>query len=168
MRLTFPDGETLAYVRVGVSDGSYDIWGVNAAGGAAWPLVTGPGVDDGPEYSPDGKHLYFNSTRSGAMALWRANADGSDPIQLTRDPARRDWFPHISPDGSSIVFISYGQDVEPADHPFYKHVYIRQMPIDGGEPRVVAYVFGGQGTINVPSFSPDGKRIAFVSNSDLP
>jgi hypothetical protein len=90
-----PDGATLAYVRVGASDGSYDIWAQDLAGGAPRPLVVGPGVDDGPEYAPDGRYLYFNSTRSGAMALWRASADGSDPVMLTHDPARRDWFAHL-------------------------------------------------------------------------
>jgi Tol biopolymer transport system component len=67
-----------------------------------------------------------------------------------------------------MVIISYGSDVEPADHPFYRHVYLRLMRPDGSEPRIIAYVFGGQGTINVPSWSPDGTRLAFVSNTGLP
>lgn len=160
-----PDGKTLAYVRVGVSDGSYDIWGVDAAGGAPWPLVAGPGVDDGPEYSPDGRHLYFNASRSGAMALWRANADGSSPVQLTHDPARRDWFPHISPDGKWIVYVSFGDDIALEDHPPNREdVQLRLLPTDGGAPPLIlTRLFGGQGTINVPSWSPDGTQVAFVS-----
>jgi Tol biopolymer transport system component len=160
-----PDGKALAFVHVGASDGSYDIWTVPLAGGATHPLITGPGVDDGPEYSPDGKYLYFNSTRSGAMQLWRANADGSDPVQLTHDPARRDWFPHLSPDGQWIAYISFGDDIALDDHPPNRSdVQLRLMPADGSAPPVVlTRLFGGQGTINVPSWSPDGTRIAFVS-----
>ena len=160
-----PDGATLAYVRVGAGDGSYDIWTVPLAGGAPRPLVSGPGVDDGPEYSPDGKFLYFNSTRSGAMALWRARADGSDPVQLTHDPARRDWFAHLSPDGKWIAYVSFGDDVALEDHPPNRtDVQLRIMPADGsGPPAILTRLFGGQGTLNVPSWSPDGTRMAFVS-----
>jgi Tol biopolymer transport system component len=160
-----PDGATLAYVRVGASDGSYDIWAQDLAGGVPRPLVVGPGVDDGPEYSPDGQYLYFNSTRSGAMALWRARADGSDPVMLTHDPARRDWFPHLSPDGKQIVYVSFGDDVALDDHPPNREdVQLRIMPADGSAPpQVLTRLFGGQGTINVPSWSPDGRQVAFVS-----
>ena len=160
-----PDGKTLAYVRVGTGDDSYDIWTRDLAGGPARPLIVGPGVDDGPEYSSDGKYLYFNSTRSGAMQIWRANADGSDPVQLTRDPERRDWFPHLSPDGKWIVFVSFGLDVALTDHPPNREdVVLKIMPADGSAPpRVLTRLFGGQGTINVPSWSPDGKQVAFVS-----
>jgi Tol biopolymer transport system component len=66
------------------------------------------------------------------------------------------------------VFLSFGNDVKPDDHPYYKHVYLRLMPVDGGEAKVIAYVFGGQGTMNVPSWSPDSRRIAFVSNTQMP
>jgi Tol biopolymer transport system component len=160
-----PDGKTLAYVRVGTDDDSYDIWTKDLAGGPARPLIVGPGVDDGPEYSPDGKYLYFNSTRSGAMAIWRASADGSEPVQLTRDPERRDWFPHVSPDGKWIVFVSFGLDVALTDHPPNREdVALEIMPADGSAPpKVLTRLFGGQGTINVPSWSPDGKQVAFVS-----
>jgi TolB protein len=160
-----PDGATLAYVRVALEGGSYDIWAKDLAGGEPYPLVVAPGVDDGPEYSPDGKHLYFNSTRSGAMALWRARADGSDPVQLTHDAARRDWFPHVSPDGKWLVYVSFGDDIALGDHPPNREdVQLRIMPADGSAPpRTLTRLFGGQGTINVPSWSPDGQSVALVS-----
>jgi TolB protein len=159
-----PDGKTLAYVRVALEGGAYDIWGKDLAGGEPYPIIVGPGVDDGPEYSPDGRYLYFNSTRSGAMQLWRANADGSDPVQLTHDPVRRDWFPHLSPDGKWIAYVSFGEDIAVSDHPPNREdVQLRLMPAEGGEPIVLTRLFGGQGTMNVPSWSPDSTRIAFVS-----
>ena len=160
-----PDGKTLAYVRVGLNDESYDIWAKDLSGGEPYPLVVGPGVDDGPEYSPDGKWLYLNSTRSGSMALWRARADGSEPEQLTFDASRRDWFPHISPDGKWIAYVSFGDDIALGDHPPNREdVQLRLLPTDGSaEPIVLTRLFGGQGTINVPSWSPDSTRIAFVS-----
>ena len=100
------------------------------------------------------------------MQIWRMKADGSDQEQITHD-ALNNWFPHVSPDGKWIAFLSFSQDVSPADHPYYKQVYLRLMPRDGGAAKVVAYVYGGQGTFNVPSWSPDSRRVAFVSNSDL-
>jgi dipeptidyl aminopeptidase/acylaminoacyl peptidase len=157
-----PDGKWLVYT--GGRDGEYDIYRVAVTGGEEERLTTTPGLDDGPEYSPDGRFIYFNSVRSGLMQIWRMQPDGSGAEQLTND-AFNNWFPHLSPNGSSMVFISYGQDVAPSDHPFYKHVMLRWMPANGGKPRTLAYLYGGQGTINVPSWSPDGKYIAFVSNS---
>ena len=75
------------------------------------------------------------------------------------------WFPHISPDGKWIAFLTFMNDIDPSDHPFYRHVYLRLMPVGGGQAKVIGYVYGGQGSINTPSWSPDSKRIAFVSNS---
>ena len=147
-----PDGKTVAYVYVHTTNGAYDIYTRNLDGSGEKALIVGPGVDDGPEYSPDGKYVYFNSTRSGAMQIWRANADGTNPEQLTKDPNFRDWFPHFSPDGKWIVFISFGLDVALTDHPPNRDVILRIMPADGSAPpKVLTRLFGGQGTINVPS-----------------
>src|SRR6266536_1534614 len=158
-----PDGKFLIYTAQ--RNGEFDIYKIPSAGGSETNLTNTPGLDDGPEYTPDGKYIYFNSTRTGLMQLWRMKPDGGGQEQVTSDEFNN-WFPHISPDGKWIVFLSFLKDVRPDDHPFYKRVYIRLMPAGGGPAKVVAYVYGGQGTINVPSWSPDSKRIAFVSNSD--
>jgi Tol biopolymer transport system component len=158
-----PDGKYLVYT--GGRNDEYDIYRIPVDGsGPEVRLTDVTALDDGPEYTPDGRYIYFNSTRSGRMQLWRMKADGSEPERVT-DSETNDWFPHPSPDGRWIAFLSFGQDVAPADHPYYKHVYIRLMPAEGGPARVLAYVYGGQGTINVPSWSPDSRHVAFVSNS---
>ncbi|HEV7331578.1 MAG TPA: biopolymer transporter TolR [Flavisolibacter sp.] len=159
-----PDGKWLTYTAQ--RGGDFDIYKIPSGGGEEVRLTTSPGLDDGPEYSPDGAYIYFNSVRSGRMQLWRMKPDGTGQTQLTNDTLNN-WFPHLSPDGKSMVFLSFQNDVKPDDHPFYKHVYLRMMPVSGGEPKVVAYLYGGQGTINTPSWSPDSKKFAFVSNSDL-
>ncbi len=158
------DGKTLVFT--GQRNDDFNIYTIPANGGKEVQLTTAKGLDDGPEYSPDGKYIYFNSVRSGTMQLWRMHTDGSNQEQLTNDEFNN-WFPHISPDGKWILFISFGKDVDPSDHPFYKHVYIRLMPVEGGKPKVLAAVYGGQGTMNTPNWSPDGKYIAFISNSNF-
>ncbi|HJQ12547.1 MAG TPA: hypothetical protein VJ840_16055 [Gemmatimonadaceae bacterium] len=160
-----PDGRWLVYV--GQRNDEFDIYKIPVTGGEEIRLTSARGLDDGPEYTPDGQYIYFNSARTGRMQIWRMRPDGSDQQQITNDNFNN-WFPHISPDGKQVVFISFPLDVKADDHPFYKHVMIRLMPIGGGPTRVIAYVYGGQGTINVPSWSPDGKRLAFVSNTAMP
>jgi TolB protein len=160
-----PDGKYLLYT--GGRNGEFDIYRIAADGsGVEQRLTNAPGVDDGPEYSPDGQWIYFNSERSGRMQIWRMRADGSDQQPVTSD-AHNNWFPHFSPDGKWISIISYVDAIKPADHPYYKRVYLRVLPVGGGTPKVIAYVYGGQGTINVPSWSPDGRMLAFVSNTDV-
>ncbi|MGH7605443.1 MAG: TolB family protein [Gemmatimonadaceae bacterium] len=157
-----PDAKWLVFT--GQRNNDFDVYKIPASGGEEIRLTSAPGLDDGPEYTPDGTYIYFNSARSGRMQIWRMRPDGSGQTQITNDDFNN-WFPHISPDGKWIVYISFALDVAADDHPFYKHVMLRLMPISGGPSRVIAYVYGGQGTINVPSWSPDGKRLAFVSNT---
>jgi len=165
-----PDGKWLTYTAKRNNDptpAGFDIYKIPSNGGKEIQLTNVTGLDDGPEYSPDGKYIYFNSVRSGLMQLWRMKPDGSDPEQLTNDDYNN-WFAHVSPDGKWIVCITFLKDeVKPDDHPFYKHVYLRMMPASGGPLKVIAYLYGGQGTINTPSWSPDSKKIAFVSNTDM-
>lgn len=181
-----PDGSTLAYCAE--RGGQYDIWTIpascdadaqrsdmpaagvaekqmtDATGGCAETQLTNtPGLDDGPEYAPDGRHIWFNSTRSGLMQIWRMGADGSDPIRMF-DSESNDWFPHVSPDGQKVVYVSYRKgDVEPGAHPPDKQVEIRLASSAGGEWRTLVRLFGGQGTMNVNSWAPDSRRFAFVS-----
>ncbi|GAC1590018.1 MAG: SMP-30/gluconolactonase/LRE family protein [Ginsengibacter sp.] len=160
-----PDGKYLVFC--GERNGNFDVYKIPSDGGTEQRLTDTPGLDDGPEYTPDGKYIYFNSVRSGMMQIWRMHPDGTNQEQITNDDFNN-WFAHISPDGKSMVFLSFlKEEVQPGDHPPYKHVYIRYMPISGGTPKVIAYVYGGQGSINTPSWSPDSKKIAFISNSKM-
>ncbi len=153
-----PDGKTLAFV--GERNGDFDIYAIPAAGGEERQLTTATGLDDGPEYSPDGKYIYFNSERTGHMQIWRMRADGSEQEQITFGE-QNDWFPHISPDGEKMVFVTYDASVK--GHPENKDVMLRMMTVKDKKITVLAKLFGGQGTMNVPSWSPDGKQFAFVS-----
>jgi len=155
------DDQYLVYT--GGRGGAYDIFRIPVEGGEEVQLTQFPTLDDGPEYSPDGKYIYFNSCRTGTMQIWRMDPDGGNQTQLTFD-TYNDWFPHISPDNKWIVFISYPESVPASSHPFYKRVYLRIMSVEDMKPRVIGYVYGGQGTMNVPSWSPDSRKIAFVSN----
>ncbi len=153
-----PDGKTLAFV--GQRNGDFDIYTVPVTGGDETRLTTAKGLDDGPEYSPDGQYIYFNSERTGHMQIWRMKADGSGQEQVFSDDYNN-WFPHISPDGKWMVFLTYEKDV--TGHPENKDVMLRLMSLSDKKIAVLAKLFGGQGTINVPSWSPDSKSVAFVS-----
>ncbi len=155
-----PDGKTLAYCAE--RNGNYDIYTIPVEGGKETRLTDAELLDDGPDYSPDGEYIYFNSARTGTMQIWRMKPDGSDQEQLTTDEYN-DWFAHPSPDGKWIVYITFGTDVPPGSHPPNKDVMLRLMDLETKEIKVMAKLFGGQGTINVPSWSPDSQRVAFVS-----
>lgn len=157
-----PDGTTLAYCAE--RGGEFDIYTMPVEGGEETRLTDAPGLDDGPEYSPDGRHIWFNSVRSGLMQVWRMDAGGQNQTRMTWDEESNCWFPHLSPDGSQVAYIAYKKgDVAPGDHPPCKHVEIRLMDADGENTRTLVRLFGGQGTLNVNSWSPDGTQLAFIS-----
>jgi len=163
-----PNNKEVVYVAQRDGKEIYNIYRNSVKGGEEVALTDNKkGVHvDGCEYSPDGKLIYYNGSQSGTMQIWRMKPDGSGKEQVTFDEYN-DWFPHISPDGKWIAFISFPPDIPVNAHPSYKRVMLRLMPASGGAPKVIAYLYGGQGTINVPSWSPDSKSIAFVSNSGV-
>ncbi|NQU86488.1 MAG: TolB family protein [Mariniphaga sp.] len=161
-----PNNKEVVYVAQRDGRQIYDIYKNSIKGDKEVALTNNKEGEhvDGCEFSPDGKWVYYNGSHSGTMQLWRMKPDGSGREQVTFDEYN-DWFPHISPDGKWIAFISFLTEVAPNSHPSFKRVMLRLMPASGGAPKVIAYLYGGQGAINVPSWSPDSKHIAFVSNS---
>jgi TolB protein len=157
-----PDGKTLAYCAK--RQGKFGIFTISVDGGAERRLTSTDGLDDGPDYSPDGKWIYFNSDRTGRMQIWRMFPDGTALEQVTNDELNN-WFAHPSPDGKWIVLLSYASDVK--GHPPDKDVSLRLMPAPGGTVTELVKLFGGQGTINVPSWSPDSRELAYVRYEPL-
>ncbi len=155
-----PDDKWLTYCAE--RNGNYDVYKIPTDGGEEIRLTTAEGLDDGPEYSPDGEYIYFNSVRTGMMQIWRMKPDGSGQEQVTFDNFQN-WFAHPSPDGKWLIMISYPPTVPAGSHPHNQRVMLRVMPATGGPIKTVAFLYGGQGTLNVPSWSPDSKKVAFVS-----
>lgn len=161
-----PDGKNLAFCAGREYNGTmeWDVYTVAVEGGEEKRLTDAPGLNDGPEYSSDGKQIWFNSVRSGLMQAYVMNADGSDQRQMTFEKDFNAWFPHISPDMKKVVYVAYHVgDLEPGEHLPDKNVEIKMIPAEGGTPTTLVQVFGGQGTMNVNSWSPDSKKFAFVS-----
>lgn len=162
-----PDGKTMAYCAC--RNGESDIYTIPAQGGVETRLTDAPGLNDGPEYDSAGEYIWFNSVRTGLMQAWRMKADGSQQTQMTFDTAWNTWFPHISPDRSKVVTISYRKgDLLPDEHLPHKNVELRLMNADGSDVHPIVSLFGGQGTINVNSWAPDSRRFAFVSYRLVP
>jgi WD40 repeat protein len=160
-----PDGKYLLFC--GNREGKYDIYRISARGGKEIRLTDSKGVNDGPEYSPDGKYIYFNSNRDGSMRIYRMSADGSGAQALSGGDFH-DWFPHVSPDGKWVVFLSYSkEDVSSSGRASFRQVFLRLMPGTGGPSKIIAYFYGGQGSINSPSWSPDSKKLVFTSYTDF-
>ncbi|MHA7774842.1 TolB family protein [Roseibium sp. M-1] len=155
-----PDGKQLAYVgKRPETDGSFQVFTIDVDGTGERQLTRDFDHCDGPDYSPDGLWIWFNGERAGSVQLWRMRTDGSDLEQMTNDE-RVNWFPHPSPDGRHVAYLAY----EPGTtgHPADRNVELRLLPAAGGTPRVLLRLFGGQGTLNVPSWAPDSRRFAFM------
>lgn len=162
-----PNNRDVTIVAQRAGSKIYNLYKIDVNTGKETTLTTNiTGHVDGPEYSPDGKYIYYNANPTGTMQIWRMKPNGTGNEQLTFDEYHN-WFPHISPDGKWMVFISFPTDIDPNSHPSFKRVMLRLMPVSGGAPRVITNLYGGQGTINVNSWSPDSRHIAFVSNSEL-
>jgi len=168
------DGSTLAYI--GLSwDGDRRVTNVYLLpldGGEDVQLTDDGFQDDGSEFGlgPDGAEwVYFNSERAGGAAghaqLFRMRRDGASVTQLT-DDERVNWFPHPSPDGAQLVYVSYPPGTE--GHPEnIADVRIRLTTATGGAGRDLVTVFGGQGAMNVGSWAPDSRRFAYVTYSEI-
>ena len=159
-----PDGQWVVYCAQ--RNNEWDVYQIHINGGEEKRLTSAPGLDDGPEYSYDGKWIYFNSHRTGRMHLYRMKPDGSGQEQLTFDEYDN-WFPHPSPDGKTLAYISYLQD-QNGQHPFGKDVKLRLYNIETKKSRDITPVFyGGQGSLNVASWSPNGKKLAYVKYVEI-
>jgi Tol biopolymer transport system component len=160
-----PDGKTIAFTRPNHSGGG-NILSIPFEGGAETALTTGNGMSDDPDYAADGKWIYFNSDRAGGlMQIWRMRPDGSGAEQVTSDDFNN-WTPHPSPDGKSIVIVSFGKEVK--GHPANKDIALRIVNVSDGKTRVLVNIVGGAGSDNVPNWAPDGTHLAFVSFQMLP
>jgi Tol biopolymer transport system component len=155
-----PDGETLAYVgKRPETGGTFQVFTIGLDGGEERQITREFDHCDGPDYTPDGKWIWFNGERAGSVQLWRVRPDGSCLQQMTKDE-RVNWFPHPSPDGKSVAYLAY--EAGTVGHPAERTVELRLMSADGGSPRILLSLFGGQGTLNVPSWAPDSRRFAYM------
>ena len=169
-----PDGKWLAFV--GQRHSRFQLYRVPATGGAEERLTSVGVYDDGPEYTPDGNWIYFNSNRSGSWRIWRMPADGAGPgdsaaEQVTSDEWE-DWFPHFSPNGKQMLVFSFPKGTT-THNDRMEGVALRLMPAPGKKLKpakleTLLHFYGGQGTINVNSWSPDSRQFAFVAYEPLP
>lgn len=153
-----PDGMTLTYTAK--RGEHFNIFTIPVVGGDETQVTFGAGHKDGPDYTPDGEWIWFNSDHHGGRPdLFRIRPDGSDLEQMTNDDLVN-WFPHPSPDGKTVLYLAYPTHVE--GHPRGEDVALRLVSPNGGRGRTIAEFHGGQGSINVPCWAPDGQRFAYM------
>ena len=155
-----PDGKTISFT--GLTDNNFGAYTIPVAGGQETLMVS---RGDVAEFSPDGQWIYYQSDRSGHMQIWRRHPHGSSDEQLLVSDTS-DWFPHISPDGKMIAFVAYKPGTQ--GHPANQDVEIRVLSLADRKVRTLASLLGGRGTMNVPSWSPDSRMLAFASYEFLP
>jgi TolB protein len=169
-----PDNKTLAFVAQRKGSGQYDIYGMPVTGGSEVQLTSNIHQDDGPDYSPDGKWIYINSDRSGKQAVWRFPASGAGPndakAQMVVSDMLEDWFPHVSPDGTKLVYIGYPSGT-PTHNPRDVHIALKLVAINHDKvattQKLLVEAMGGQGSMNVNSWAPDSMRFAYVTYEAL-
>lgn len=154
-----PDGTCLAYVAARGDRKVIDVYTMPVAGGSETRLTMGEGHCDGPDYSPDGKRIYYNCDRDGHAEIWVMNVDGSGQRKLFADEYVN-WFPHPSPDGKQVLYLAYPPGT--TGHPANLAVALCLMDPEGGNRRRVLEFTGGQGSINVPCWAPDGSAFAYM------
>ena len=152
-----PDGQTLTYTAK--RGDHFNLFTIPVAGGDEMLITFGPGHKDGPDYTPDGDWIWFNSDHDGTMDLWRVRPYGADLEQMTSDQDVN-WFPHPSPDGRHILFLAYAPGTQ--GHPADRKVALKLMSPDGSDIRTLVQFTGGQGSINVPNWAPDGTQFAYI------
>jgi Tol biopolymer transport system component len=132
---------------------------MDVVSGREWVLAEGRAHADGPDFSHDGRTVYYNSESGGQAQIWTVGVDGTGAAQLFSDD-QVNWFPHPSPCGRWLVYLAYppGTTGHPADLP----VALVLCRPDGSDRRRIVEFTGGQGTINVPSWAPDGSAFAFM------
>jgi len=170
-----PDSKMLAFVAQRNDSGQYDIYRVPVGGGTEQRLTSNVHQDDGPDYSPDGKWIYINSDRSGKQAVWRFPADGAGPNDARAEnvvsDSLEDWFPHISPDGTKMVYIGYPRGT-PTHNPRDVRIALKLVAIDQNKvattQKILVEGVGGQGSMNVNSWAPDSMRFAYVTYEVIP
>lgn len=154
-----PDGARLAYVAARGGSRVVDVYTIAVGGGAETRLTFGEGHCDGPDYTADGGSIYYNCDRDGHAQIWVMAADGSGQRKLFADDYVN-WFPHPSPDGRHVLYLAYPAGT--LGHPRDLPVALCLMDPDGGNRRRVLEFTGGQGSINVPCWSPDGSEFAYM------
>jgi Tol biopolymer transport system component len=159
-----PDGQTLAYVAARGGSRVIDVYTLPTEGGEERRLTWGEGHCDGPDFSADGRQIFYNCDRDGHAQIWVMSADGSGQRKLFADD-HVNWFPHPSPCGRHVIYLAYppGTQGHPRDLP----ISLWRMDPDGGNRQRLIGFNGGQGTMNVPNWAPDGHAFAYVRYAPL-